>query len=166
MNATFEIWESPIGHLSIAADKSAVLVLAFTGNWPRILAALGSIREGGNHLTRQTVAQLQEYFAGTRQAFDLPLRPAGSDFQRRAWQALQAIPYGETRNYAQQAEALGQPQAARAIGTANGQNPISILIPCHRVIAKSGKLAGYAGGIAAKHYLLQLESKAPELRLL
>ncbi len=159
MGISFEQWESPIGRLSIAADETAVVALAFEANRPRIRAALGNVQEGANTLTRQAIAQLQEYFAGTRQVFELPLRLHGTDFQRRVWQALQEIPYGETRSYSEQAAAIGQMQAVRAIGITNGRNPISIIIPCHRVIAKSGKLAGYAGGVAAKQYLLQLESR-------
>lgn len=166
MSTIFEIWESPIGRLYVAADETTVRALAFAGNWPRIHSSLGIVQEGSNRLTQQTITQLQEYFAGERQVFDLPLHLAGSEFQRRTWQALQEIPYGETRSYSEQADAIGQPDAVRAIGHTNGLNPFSIIIPCHRVIAKSGKLAGYAGGIAAKQYLLQLESRMPELCLL
>lgn len=159
MGICFERWESPIGSLVIAADETALLALAFDANWPRIRTTLGDMQEGGNALTQQTITQLQEYFTGNRQGFDLPVRLYGSEFQRKVWQALQEIPYGETRSYSEQAQAIGQPNAVRAIGTTNGLNPISIIIPCHRVIAKSGKLAGYAGGVAAKQYLLQLESR-------
>lgn len=166
MSTVFEIWESPIGCLYVAADETAVRALAFANNWPRIHSSLGIVQAGSNSLTQQTITQLQEYFAGERKAFSLPLRLVGSEFQRRTWQALQEIPYGETRSYSEQADAIGQPDAVRAIGHTNGLNPLSIIIPCHRVIAKSGKLAGYAGGIAAKQYLLKLESRMPELRLL
>lgn len=163
MAMCFEVWESPIGWLSVAADANAVRAVAFEANWPRIRASLGEMQAGGNALTRQAIAQLQAYFAGERQTFDLPLHLAGTPFQQRTWQALQDIPYGTTRSYAQQAAAIGQPQAVRAVGHTNGLNPLSILVPCHRVIASSGKLAGYAGGLAAKTRLLQLESGIPSL---
>ena len=166
MSIVFEIWESPIGRLHIAADEAALCALAFDSNWPRIHTALGIVQEGSNALTLQAISQLQEYFAGVRQTFELPLQLHGTEFQLQVWQALQEIPYGETRSYSEQADAIGKLDAVRAIGTTNGLNPISIVVPCHRVIAKSGKLAGYAGGVAAKQYLLQLESREPELRLI
>ena len=103
--------------------------------------------------------QFTAYFDGRLQRFDLPLAARGTKFQQQVWQALAQIPYGETRSYSEQATAMGQPQAVRAIGHTNGLNPVSIIVPCHRVIAKSGKLAGYAGGLAAKEYLLALEAK-------
>lgn len=166
MSIGFESWESPVGRLYIAADETAVRALAFDANWSRIRASLGDVQEQGNALTRRAIAQLQEYFSATRQTFELPLHLQGTEFQRRTWQALQEIPYGETRSYAEQAASIGQSQAVRAIGHTNGLNPVSIIVPCHRVIAKSGKLTGYAGGLVAKQYLLQLESRTPELRLL
>ncbi|WP_281395691.1 methylated-DNA--[protein]-cysteine S-methyltransferase [Allocatelliglobosispora scoriae] len=102
--------------------------------------------------------QLDEYFAGTRRAFDLPLSATGTDFQRRAWTALVEIPYGETRSYAKQAVAIGSPTAFRAVGLANGQNPISIIVPCHRVVGANGALTGYGGGLDAKRWLLAHEA--------
>jgi len=101
--------------------------------------------------------QLAEYFAGTRRAFALPLAPAGTEFERRVWQALGAIPYGETRSYAEVAQAIGRPAACRAVGRANGRNPIAIVIPCHRVIGSDGSLTGYGGGLDLKRFLLDLE---------
>ncbi|MEB4592512.1 methylated-DNA--[protein]-cysteine S-methyltransferase [Candidatus Thiothrix sp. Deng01] len=158
MGTCFQQHPFPCGELYIAADEHALRAVAFTSNWARINAALGAAEADGNSLVDQAVAQLQEYFAGRRRVFDLPLQMDGTPFQRRAWQALQDIPYGETRSYAEQAALLGQPQAVRAVGHANGLNPLSIVVPCHRVIAKSGKLAGYAGGLACKQFLLALES--------
>ena len=102
-------------------------------------------------------AQLVEYFAGQRREFDLPLGPRGTGFQALVWRALTAIPYGETRSYGELARAIGRPAASRAVGAANGKNPISIIVPCHRVIAASGELTGYAGGLAAKGWLLAHE---------
>jgi methylated-DNA-[protein]-cysteine S-methyltransferase len=114
------------------------------------------------HLTR-AVAQLNEYFAGRRTAFDLPLDPHGTPFQQQVWEQLLAIPYGETRSYLDLARKLGNPNATRAVGAANGRNPISIIVPCHRVIGSSGKLTGFAGGLEIKERLLNLESATPSL---
>ena len=104
--------------------------------------------------------QLREYFAGHRRAFDLPLGPTGTGFQQRVWTALCAIPFGQTRSYGQVAAAIGRPAASRAVGAANGRNPIAIIVPCHRVIGASGHLTGYAGGMEAKRWLLAHEGAA------
>ena len=111
----------------------------------------------------ETKKQLQEYFDGTRQKFDLPLSPQGTPFQSQVWQALLKIPYGETRSYQQIASMVGNPKACRAVGSANGKNPIMILIPCHRVITAGGKIGGYAGGLPMKKALLELETKRRSL---
>jgi methylated-DNA-[protein]-cysteine S-methyltransferase len=105
------------------------------------------------------MAQLDEYFAGRRREFDLPLDPVGTEFQRSAWNVLRTIPYGATMSYGEQAAALGDAKKARAVGSANGRNPLSIVVPCHRVIGTSGKLTGFAGGIEAKRYLLEMERR-------
>lgn len=105
----------------------------------------------------QTQQQLAEYFAHQRQRFDLPLNPHGTEFQQRVWQHLHEIPFGETISYGTLAQRLGQPNASRAVGAANGRNPISIVVPCHRVVASNGKLTGYAGGVDRKLWLLQHE---------
>jgi methylated-DNA-[protein]-cysteine S-methyltransferase len=107
----------------------------------------------------RTARQLAEYFAGDRQTFDLPIAPRGSGFQERVWRALLAIPYGTTWTYGELARAIGRPAASRAVGSANAANPISIIVPCHRVIAASGALTGYAGGLAAKQWLLSHERR-------
>jgi methylated-DNA-[protein]-cysteine S-methyltransferase len=106
---------------------------------------------------RRAAVQLGEYFAGKRREFDLELAPVGTDFQLRVWNALRKIPYGAVRNYGDIARAIGQPGAARAVGQANGCNPLPIVIPCHRVIASDGTVGGYSGGLAIKHRLLALE---------
>ncbi|RTR06900.1 methylated-DNA--[protein]-cysteine S-methyltransferase [Halomonas nitroreducens] len=111
-----------------------------------------------NALTERARSQLAEYFAGTRQAFDLPLTPEGTDFQRRVWQALETIPFGETRCYAEIAEQLRCKGGQRAVGAANGKNPLAIVVPCHRVIGSDGRLTGYAGGIGRKQWLLAHEA--------
>ena len=107
----------------------------------------------------ETERQLAEYFAGTRRAFSVALDFVGTPFQQKVWRALLDIPFGETRSYGELARQLGRPKASRAVGAANGKNPISIIGPCHRVVGSSGKLTGYAGGLAAKQYLLSLESR-------
>jgi len=108
-------------------------------------------------LIKKAAAQLQEYFDGKRTEFDLPLTLSGTDFQMAAWEALRAIPYGETRSYKDQATAIGNVKACRAVGMANNRNPISIIVPCHRVVGHNGKLVGYGGGLSTKEYLLELE---------
>ncbi len=112
-----------------------------------------------NPIIQQTKEQLREYFALKRTAFDLPITFSGTEFQRKTWQSLLSIPYGETRSYSQQARAIGHPKAVRAVGRTNGLNPIAIVVPCHRVIGKSGKLIGYAGGLEKKEFLLNLERR-------
>jgi len=112
-------------------------------------------------LLSQAAHELREYFQGKRKTFTIPLAPAGTLFQQKCWQALEEIPYGQTRTYQQQAQAIGQPKACRAVGMANHRNPLPIFIPCHRVVGKDGKLTGYAGGLAAKERLLSLERMLP-----
>ena len=149
----YSILPTPIGELQLTADDDGALTAVSLpgrhpdpGPWERDDAHLAAAR-----------GQLTEYFAGERTAFELPLRPAGGPFQLRVWEALQAIPYGETTSYGALARALGAPGAARAVGAANGANPIAIVVPCHRVIGASGALTGYAGGLACKRALLDLE---------
>jgi methylated-DNA-[protein]-cysteine S-methyltransferase len=121
-------------------------------------AAGGAERRSGQPPLPETRRQLAEYVAGERRAFDLPLAPRGTDFERRVWEALLAIPYGETRSYLEIAAAIGRPAACRAVGRANGRNPIAVVIPCHRVIGADGSLTGYGGGLPLKRFLLDLES--------
>lgn len=153
----FQCAEFPIGHVYIAANDKAVQVIGFAQNWDAKIKAFDDLREQSNAIIDETIGQLQQYFEGKRANFDLPLSLNGTTFQQQAWQALQQIPYGETRSYSDQAEAIDNPNAVRAIGHANSLNPISIVVPCHRVIAKSGRLAGYAGGLENKQYLLEHE---------
>lgn len=144
--------ETPVGRMWAAADDKGVTSLRFDGE------AGGGDDPEDPHLAllRQ---QLGEYFAGERTAFDVPLSLRGTAFQLRVWEELGKIPYGETRSYQEIAGALGAPKAARAVGTANNRNPVLIVIPCHRVVGKDGKLVGYAGGLERKQYLLELEKK-------
>lgn len=148
-----------IGRIIIAADNKNLLAITFGGNnWERIRKNLGDVRCQGNTIIEQTERQLQEYFAKERTEFTLPIHFSGTEFQKQTWQALLTIPYGETRCYAEQATLIGKPKAVRAVGRTNGLNPIGIVVPCHRVIGKSGKLTGYAGGLDIKEFLLRLEA--------
>ena len=151
---------TPIGDLRIAVDERGALRCIELE--PRPGADADGIADDARcaHVT----AQLREYFAGTRTRFDLPLAPAGTDFQQRAWRALQAIPFGATATYQQQAVRIGRPTATRAVGAANGKNPILIVVPCHRVIGKDGSLVGFGCGIATKQWLLQHERAVIDAR--
>jgi len=144
---------TPIGELLlIAADDGALTGVHLPGRHGDTTGA-----ERDDAALAPARAQLTQYFAGERTGFDLPLRPAGGPFQQRVWEALLDIPYGETASYGELARRLGAPGAARAVGAANGRNPIAIVVPCHRVIGASGALTGYAGGLERKRALLDLE---------
>lgn len=150
-------WNSPIGTLVIAEDGKGISELFLGAGTPA-----GS-REETTPLLREAVRQLTEYFAGTRRDFSLPMSLHGTPFQLAAWEALCSIPYGETRSYRQIAEQIGSPKAYRAVGMANHCNPVMIVVPCHRVIAADGSLGGYACGLDAKRFLLELETKGHAL---
>lgn len=141
---------SPVGWLTLVEEKGALTELRF--GMPRPEETLQE-----TPLLLKAKHQLEGYFAGSRKSFDLPLAPKGTPFQQQCWQALQRIPYGQTCTYGQEAKAIGNPKACRAVGMGNHANPIPILIPCHRVIGSNGKLTGYAGGIEIKRKLLLLE---------
>jgi methylated-DNA-[protein]-cysteine S-methyltransferase len=147
--------DTPSGLLKIYAHDKAINAITFVEHQEEDTAT--------NALTAQAALQLTEYFANTRRTFDLPLAPAGTVFQQQVWQLLRDIPYGETVSYSIIAQRLGNPKAVRAVGSANGKNPISIIVPCHRVIGANGTLTGYAGGLARKSQLLRLEN--PQLCL-
>jgi methylated-DNA-[protein]-cysteine S-methyltransferase len=146
------IYESPIGPLTLASNGAALTQLEF--EHPR--HPLPEQPRGEDDVLRATRRQLDLYFAGKLKAFDLPLAPKGTPFQQKVWAALLTIPYGATRSYAQQAVAIGQPTATRAVGLANGRNPIAVIVPCHRVIGANGALTGFGGGIERKQTLLDL----------
>lgn len=147
-------YQTQMGRLGIVADESAVSAVLFEGLEPPIEMIVTE-----TEIHSKTADELNEYFAGTRKEFTIPLAPAGTNFQRAVWRELQNIPYGQTRTYQQIAEAVGKPKACRAVGSANHNNPIPFLIPCHRVIGSSGSLTGYAGGINMKQQLLLLEQE-------
>lgn len=146
-------YDTPIGKIGIAEEDGALTQLTFRTELPA-----GAVLEE-TPLIAQCRQQLDEYFAGKRKSFDLPLCPKGTEFQKKVWAALCEIPYGETRTYGEIAAAVGNPKAARAVGMANNRNPISVLVPCHRVIGSGGKLVGYGGGLDKKRFLLDLEQK-------
>lgn len=147
--------ESPVGPLTLAGrgDLLTHLVLGTSAHPPHDRASW--VEDPGAF--PDAVAQLHDYFAGTRTCFDVPLSPPGTDFQRRVWEALCEIPYAETRSYAEIARRIDRPGAARAVGSANARNPIAIVVPCHRVIGTDGSLTGYGGGLPTKRALLDLE---------
>lgn len=157
---------SPVGELRIVVSDRGLRAVLWEDDDDRV--ALGDpepqhIEPGDHPVARAAVGQLGEYFEGTRTTFDLPLDLVGSEFQILAWLALGRIPYGETRSYSQQAAAIGRPTAARAVGAANGRNPVSIVLPCHRVVGANGSLTGFAGGLDAKRYLLAHEQSVRPL---
>ncbi len=149
--------KSPVGTLQlIAGDKGLKAVLWGMLDIERI--KLSDFQENNKHpVLLETERQLKAYFEGKLKTFQVPLDADGTDFQHKAWKALQSIPYGQTRSYGEQAKQIGKPKASRAVGAANGKNPLSIIVPCHRVIGASGKLTGFAGGLKIKAQLLELE---------
>lgn len=152
--------ESPVGPLLVAADDAGLRLIEFPG--PRHPVALGEDWRAGDHpVLRRAQAQLDEYFAGERRGFDLPLAPQGTPFQREVWFALAGIPHGETISYAELARRVQRPSATRAVGAANGRNPLPIVLPCHRVIGADGSLTGFGGGLPTKRFLLELEGALP-----
>jgi methylated-DNA-[protein]-cysteine S-methyltransferase len=156
--------ESPVGVLSMVATDQALVALVWRVEGHSRAGFESAVEKPRHPVLRETARQLREYFAGKRREFELPLEFRGTEFQRRAWSALLTIPYGETRTYRQMAEHIGNPTAVRAVGAANGRNPISIIAPCHRVIGMNGDLTGFGGGLDAKAHLLALE--APQRQLL
>jgi methylated-DNA-[protein]-cysteine S-methyltransferase len=150
----------PTGLLSLVAGDDGLTQIRFDAKVPE-----GAVRCDEHPILRETARQLNAYFARDLRDFDLPLAMKGTTFQLRVWNALRQIPYGQTRSYSQQARAIGAPDAVRAVGAANGSNPIPIVVPCHRVIGSNGKLTGFGGGLPLKRWLLDLESN-PTLPLL
>ena len=158
MTTYYYYHKTPIGKLLLAGDGKALQLLGFPSgsmarrhekDWVEDRKKFGKV-----------IKQLDEYFAGKRQDFDLSLEPMGTDFQQQVWQALTEIPYGETCSYGELARHIGRPKASRAVGAANGINPIPVIVPCHRVIGSNGKLTGFGGGIKTKSFLLDLEAES------
>jgi methylated-DNA-[protein]-cysteine S-methyltransferase len=157
MSLAYKMMKSPVGKLKlVASDKGLVAILWENDRLHRVRLS-EMVEEEDHPVLVETERQLGEYFAGRRKAFFVTLDMRGTRFQRDVWEVLLAIPFGETRSYGQLAKQLGNPRATRAVGAANGKNPVSIIVPCHRVIGSSGKLTGFAGGLDTKAYLLSLE---------
>lgn len=150
MNINF--YNTPIGRIKIEDDGCFITGLTLADECSKSSGIQ-------SELSKIAYKELTEYFNGQRKTFDLPLKPRGTDFQKAVWEALRQIPYGQTRSYAEIAEAVNSPKACRAVGMANHKNPILILIPCHRVIGKNGSLTGFAAGISVKEYLLEHEKR-------
>lgn len=160
MTYLYKSMPSPVGLLQLVASAAGLVAVLWENDDPDRVR-LGERAEKKNHpALTGAERQLQEYFDGGRKEFSLHLDVRGTPFQKKVWEALLTIPYGETRSYGQIARQIGRPQAARAVGAANGRNPISIITPCHRVIGANGALTGFAGGTKAKKYLLELERSA------
>jgi methylated-DNA-[protein]-cysteine S-methyltransferase len=153
----YKIIDSPVGKLKLVASEKGLVAILWENDNPRRVR-LAELTEDENHpILLETESQLDEYFRGKRKSFSLALDMRGTPFQKDVWEALLGIPFGGTRSYGQLAKQLGNPKATRAVGAANGRNPISIIVPCHRVIGSSGKLTGFAGGLDRKELLLDLE---------
>ncbi|MEZ9672021.1 methylated-DNA--[protein]-cysteine S-methyltransferase [Vibrio lentus] len=156
----FTYYESPLGTVTLQANDEGLL-----GLWFEIYTTkpeeLG-VRDDGFPIFELVADQLNRYFSGEVIQFSVPIAAKGTPFQQSVWQALTTIPYGETWSYAQLADAIGNPKAVRAVGLANGKNPVSVIVPCHRVIGKNGKLTGYAGGVDRKQLLLAIEGRIEE----
>ncbi len=148
--------DSPLGPLTLVEEDGSLTGVHFGAK---------SGERKRTPLLERAAEQLAEYFAGTRETFDLPLRPRGTEFQRAVWKALEGIAFGETVSYAHVAKKIGRPSAVRAVGAANGQNPIALVIPCHRVIGADGSLTGYGGGLPNKRWLLRHETRQRAMTL-
>lgn len=159
MTLATTLFPSPVGILTLVASDAGLVAVLWEEDDPARVKLPATQVDEDHPVLRQTAAQLADYFAGARQQFDLPLDFRGTAFQQRVWAALLAIPFGETRSYGAIASAIDQPTASRAVGAANGRNPISIIAPCHRVVGSNGALTGFAGGLATKTWLIDHERR-------
>jgi methylated-DNA-[protein]-cysteine S-methyltransferase len=158
MSYSYKTTKFPVGRLKLVASEHGLAAILWENEDPQRVR-LGPLTEDKNHsVLRETEGQLNDYFAGKRKTFSVPFDFVGTPFQKRVWQALTTIQFGETPSYGEIARQIGRPKAARAVGAAVGRNPISIMVPCHRVIGSNGKLTGFAGGLGTKESLLRLES--------
>jgi methylated-DNA-[protein]-cysteine S-methyltransferase len=155
----YSYYDSPIGPLLVAGDEQAVTQISFPKDG-RAVRPEAHWTESAKGPVGEAIRQLREYFAGRRREFDLPLAPKGTEFQKSVWRRLQEIPYGESISYGELAKRAGNPKASRAVGAANGKNPLPIVVPCHRVIGANGKLVGFGGGLPTKQALLEIEANA------
>ena len=168
--AYFDVLDTPVGPLFVGGSDQGVHVIKFVDQRESEAALVDEVAEAagepatrGGSSSNEAVRQLEEYFAGNRAEFDLPLAPKGTEFQLKVWMALRSIPPGETISYGAISEMIDKPTAFRAVGAANGKNPISIVVPCHRVIGANGTLTGYGGGLKRKAWLLNHETSANSL---
>lgn len=157
MSLSYKYISSPVGRLTLIASDKGLSAVLWENEDPQRVRIRTEEEDNNNVILIETERQLKEYFDGKRKEFSIQLDPVGTDFQKSVWNELSKIPYGETRSYLQIANQLNNPGAIRAVGAANGKNPIAIIVPCHRVIGSSGDLIGFAGGLDAKSFLLSLE---------
>jgi methylated-DNA-[protein]-cysteine S-methyltransferase len=155
---SYKTTKSPVGRLKLVASERGLAAILWENDDPKRVRLAALVEDKNHPVLRETESQLNDYFAGKLKKFSLKFDFAGTDFQRKVWRALAAIPFGETPSYREIARQIGRPEAARAVGAAIGRNPVSIIVPCHRVIGSNGKLTGFAGGLATKASLLKLES--------
>ncbi len=163
MSLAYKMIDSPVGKLKLIASDKGLVAILWEKDGPRRVRLGDLVADEQHPVLTETERQLGEYFAGKRKSFSIALDMRGTRFQKDVWEALLAIPFGETRSYGQLAKQLGNPRATRAVGAANGRNSVSIIVPCHRVIGSSGKLTGFAGGLDTKAHLLSLEKKDSKL---
>jgi len=154
--------ESPVGKLKLVASADALVAVLWERERPNRVRLDATTLAPQQPILLEAERQLREYFSGARTDFDLPLQPDGSEFQKKVWRALREIPFGQTRSYRDLAKAIGSSKAARAVGAANGKNPLSIIVPCHRIVGADGSLTGFAGGVETKAALLALETRSLE----
>lgn len=158
MNHYFLFLPTPVGTLKLVARDKGLAAILWENDRPNRVP-LQTLAEDDTHpVLLETARQLNEYFAGQRNTFTVPFDRTGTPFQEDVWQALETIPFGETRSYSDIARQIGRPKAVRAVGAANGRNPISIIVPCHRVVGSNGSLTGFAGGLETKDFLLKMEA--------
>jgi methylated-DNA-[protein]-cysteine S-methyltransferase len=159
MTYSYKLMKSPVGELKLVASDKGLAAILWEKDNPRRVRLSPVSEDNNNPLLLETERQLNDYFSGKRKSFSVKLDFKGTDFQKKVWAALLTIPFGETRSYGQIARQIKSPKAVRAVGAANGKNPISIIAPCHRVIGSTGKLTGFAGGLETKACLLALEGR-------
>jgi len=159
MKYNYTVMKSSVGEITLVADNVSLRAIYWLNQKPDRVKFPDLENNDSNHVLKLAVKQLKAYFSGTRREFDIPLRPVGTVFQEEVWLALRSISYGETVSYSDIAKQIGRPKAVRAVGAAIGKNPLSIMIPCHRVIGANGKLIGFAGGLITKEFLLNLENQ-------
>ena len=157
MRFAYKTLNSPVGKLKLVASDKGLIAVLWENDKPNRVRLVGLVKRHSHPVLMEAERQLSEYFEGKRRSFSVALDMRGTPFQKNVWEALLSIPFGETRSYRDIAKKLGNPEATRAVGAANGRNPISIIVPCHRVIGSNGKLRGFAGGLETKARLLELE---------